>query len=79
MKKFFSAILLMAAMAFSVSTFVSCNDLTQEMEDVKAQATQNAAAIDALETQITALQSALATAQATADAAKKAGEDAAAP
>jgi len=78
MKKFFSAILLMAAMAFSVSTFVSCNDLTQEMEDVKAQATQNAAAIDALETQITALQSALATAQATADAAKKAGEDAAA-
>ncbi len=78
MKKFFSAILLMAAMAFSVSTFVSCNDLTNEMEDVKAQATQNAAAIDALETQITALQSALATAQATADAAKKAGEDAAA-
>ena len=78
MKKFFSAFLLMAAMAFSVSTFVSCNDLTQEMEDVKAQATQNAAAIDALETQITALQSALATAQATADAAKKAGEDAAA-
>ena len=68
----------MAAMAFSVSTFVSCNDLTNEMEDVKAQATQNAAAIDALETQITALQSALATAQATADAAKKAGEDAAA-
>ena len=78
MKKFFSAILLMAAMAFSVSTFVSCNDLTQEMEDVKAQATQNAASISALQGQIDALKTALATAQATADAAKKAGDDAAA-
>lgn len=78
MKKFFSAILLMAAMAFSVSTFVSCNDLTNEMEDVKAQATQNAASISALQGQIDALKTALATAQATADAAKKAGDDAAA-
>ena len=78
MKKFFSAILLMTAMVLSVGTFVACNDLTEEMEDVKAQATQNAAAIDALETQISALQTALATAQSTADAAKKAGDAAAA-
>ena len=72
MKKFFSAFLLMAAMAFSVSTFVSCNDLTQEMEDVKAQATQNAATISALQGQIDALETALATAQATANEAKTA-------
>ena len=52
MKKFFSAILLMTAMVLSVGTFVACNDLTEEMEAVQTQATQNSAAIKALETQI---------------------------
>ena len=48
MKKFFSAFMLMAAMAFSVSTFVACNDVVGEIEDVKAQTTENAAAIQAI-------------------------------
>ena len=69
MKKFFSAFLLMTAMVLSVGTFVSCNDLVDEMEDVKAQATQNAADIAAIKTQITALEQGIAEAkQAAADA-----------
>lgn len=56
MKKFFSAFLLMAVMVLSVGTFVACNDLTDEMTDVKTQTTQNAATIDALSAKITALE-----------------------
>ncbi len=80
MKKFFSAILLIAAMAFSVSTFVSCNDLTAEIEAVTEQAGLNEDAIKKINDEIATLKTALATAQATADAAKadaKAAADAA--
>ena len=76
MKKFFSAFLLMAAMAFSVGTLVSCNDVMDEIEDVKAQTTQNTAAIDALNAEIAALKNELADAQAAADEAKEAAEEA---
>ena len=55
MKKFFSAFLLMAAVAFSVSTFVACNDVVGEIEDVKAQTTANAAAIESLKAEIAKL------------------------
>ena len=72
MKKFFSAFLLMTAMVLSVGTFVACNDLTDEMTDVKTQTTQNAATIDALSAKITALETALASAQSAADEAKTA-------
>ena len=76
MKKFFSAILLMTMMVFSVGTFVSCNDLVNEIEDVKGQTTEQAAAIKALENEIAALETALATAQKAADDAKAAANDA---
>ena len=76
MKKFFSAILLMTMMVFSVGTFVSCNDLVNEIEDVKTQTTEQAAAIQALENEIAALETALATAQKAADDAKAAANDA---
>ncbi len=75
MKKFFSAILLIAAMAFSVSTFVSCNDLVEEVEDVTAQAGANAEAIKALQAQ---LESGLASANAAIKAAETAAEKVAA-
>ena len=69
MKKFFSAFLLMTAMVLSVSTFVACNDLVDEVEDVKAQTTQNAADIAAINAQLTVLQQGIAEAkQAAADA-----------
>ena len=76
MKKFFSAILLMTMMVFSVGTFVSCNDLVNEIEAVKGQTTEQAAAIQALENEIAALETALATAQKAADDAKAAANDA---
>ena len=73
MKKFFSAILLMTMMVFSVGTFVSCNDLVNEIEDVKGQATELEAAVDALEAEIATLETALQNAKAeAADAAAKA-------
>ena len=69
MKKFFSAILLMAAMVFSVSTFVACNDLVDDVEAVKSQTTQNAADIAAIKAQIVVLEKGIADAkQAAADA-----------
>lgn len=67
MKKFFSAFLLMAAMAFSVSTFVACNDVVGEIEDVKAQTTENAAAIESLKAEIAKLDTRLVAAQKAAD------------
>lgn len=76
MKKFFSAILLMAMMVFSVSTVVSCNDLVTEIEDVKGQVEAQAATIKTLNDEIAALETALSNAQSTADAAKKAAADA---
>ena len=72
MKKFFSAILLMTAMVFSVSTFVSCNDLTSELEDVRTQTTEMESTIKTLSDKVTALESALTTAQNAADEAKAA-------
>lgn len=73
MKKFFSAILLMTMMVFSVGTFVSCNDLVNEIEGVKGQATELEAAVDALEAEIATLETALQNAKAeAADAAAKA-------
>ncbi|MBQ6878574.1 MAG: hypothetical protein IJN52_00025 [Bacteroidales bacterium] len=78
MKKFFSAILLMTMMVFSVGTFVSCNDLVDEMQGIQGQVDGQQAAIKALNDEIAVLESALATAQSTADAAKKAADDAAA-
>ncbi len=77
MKKFFSAILLMAAMAFSVSTFVSCNDLIEDVEKVTDQAGTNAEAIKTLQGQVATLESGLASANAAIDAAKKAADAAA--
>lgn len=87
MKKFFSAILLMTMMVFSVGTFVSCNDLVNEIEGVKGQATELEAAVDALEAEIATLETALqnakaeaadaaAKAKAAADEAKKTGDEA---
>ena len=80
MKKFFSAFLLMAAMAFSVSTFLACNDVVGEIEDVKAQTTQNAANIEQLQADLKAAKDEAAAAAAAAlQAAKdaqKAGDDA---
>ncbi len=76
MKKFFSAILLMTMMVFSVGTFVSCNDLVDEMQGIQGQVDGQQAAIKALNDEIAVLESALATAQSTADAAKKAAADA---
>ena len=73
MKKFFSAIL-MAAMAFSGSVFVACNDLVDEVESVQSQATQNTAAIDAINSKIADLESRLAAAQNTATAAEAAAK-----
>ena len=67
MKKFFSAFLLMAAVAFSVSTFVACNDVVGEIEDVKAQTTANAAAIESLKAEIAKLDTRLVAAQKAAD------------
>ena len=78
MKKFFSAILLMTMMVFSVGTFVSCNDLVEEVQGIQGQVDGQQAAIKALNDEIAVLESALATAQSTADAAKKAADDAAA-
>lgn len=78
MKKFFSAFLLMTAMVLSVGTFVSCNDFVDEMEDVKAQATQNAADIAAIKTQITALEQGIAEAKQDAADAKTFAEKCAA-
>ncbi len=76
MKKIFSAILLMAAMAFSVSTFVSCNDLAEEMETAQGQIADNAEAIDALEKQVAALETGLQAANAAIAEAKTAAEKA---
>ena len=76
MKKFFSAILLMTMMVFSVGTFVSCNDLVNEIEDVKGQTTELDKAIEALENEVAALETALATAQKAADDAKAAANEA---
>ncbi len=76
MKKFFSAILLMTMMVFSVGTFVSCNDLVDEMQGIQGQVDGQQAAIKALNDEIAVLESALAAAQSTADAAKKAAADA---
>lgn len=76
MKKFFSAFMLMAAMAFSVSTFVACNDVVGEVEDVKAQTTENAAAIEALNAEIAKLDTRLVAAQKAADDAMAAAEEA---
>lgn len=73
MKKIFSAIL-MAAMAFSGSVFVACNDLVDEVESVQSQATQNTAAIDAINSKIADLESRLAAAQNTATAAEAAAK-----
>jgi len=73
MKKFFSAILLMTMMVFSVGTFVSCNDLVNEIEDVKGQAGELQTAIAELEGEIASLETALQNAKAeAADAAAKA-------
>ncbi len=81
MKKIFSAILLMAAMALSVSTFVSCNDLVDEMESVTATAGENTEAIAKLNKDLSDLQgklanaeTALKAAQAAADAAQAAAD-----
>ena len=74
MKKFFSAFLLMAAMAFSVGTFVACNDLTDEMTDVQTQTTQNKSAIDAINATLADLQTRLAKAESDATAATAAAE-----
>lgn len=74
MKKFFSAFLLMAAMAFSVSTFVACNDVVDDIEDVKAQTTQNAAAIESINAKIAELEADIAAAQKAADDAMAAGQ-----
>ena len=78
-KKFLSAILFGALMVTSTGTFVSCKDYEDDIKDVQEQVDANkaecAAAIKALQDQATALQSALATAQSTADAAKKAAAD----
>ncbi len=69
MKKFFSAFLLMTAMVLSVGTFVACNDLVDDVEDLKSQTTQNAADIAAIKTQIATLEQGIAAAkQAAADA-----------
>ena len=69
MKKFFSAFLLMTAMVLSVGTFVACNDLVDDVEDLKSQTTQNAADIAAIKTQIATLEQGIAEAkQAAADA-----------
>ena len=83
MKKFFSAILLMTMMVFSVGTFVSCNDLVNEIEGVKGQATELEAAVDALEAEIATLETKLQAAQSAADdamaaakAAQKTGDEA---
>lgn len=78
MKKFFSAILLMTMMVFSVGTFVSCNDLVNEIEGVKGQTTELEAAVDALEAEIATLETALQNAKAEAAAAAKTAADAAA-
>lgn len=59
MKKFFSAILLMTMMVFSVGTFVSCNDLVNEIEGVKTQTTELEAAIAELEGDLATLETAL--------------------
>ena len=74
-------------MVFSVGTFVSCNDLVNEIEGVKGQATELEAAVDALEAEIATLETALqnakaeaadaaAKAKAAADEAKKTGDEA---
>ena len=69
MKKFFSSFLLMTAMVLSVGTFVACNDLVDDVEDLKSQTTQNAADIAAINTQIATLEQGIAEAkQAAADA-----------
>ena len=78
MKKFFSAILLMTMMVFSVGTFVSCNDLVNEIEDVKGQAGELQTAIAELEGEIASLETALQNAKAEAAAAAKTAADAAA-
>ena len=77
MKKFFSAILLMTMMVFSVGTFVSCNDLVNEIEDVKGQTTELEAAIAELEGDLATLETALQNAKKeAADAAAAAAADA---
>lgn len=68
----------MTMMVFSVGTFVSCNDLVEEVQGIQGQVDGQQAAIKALNDEIAVLESALATAQSTADAAKKAADDAAA-
>lgn len=78
MKKFFSAFLLMAAMVFSVSTFVACNDLVDDVEAVKSQTTQNAADIAAIKTQIAELEKGIAAAENAAKEAKTFAEQCAA-
>lgn len=74
MKKFFSAILLMTAMVFSAGMFVACNDLVSEVDQVKLQASQNTAAIEAIDSKIADLESRIAAAQSTATAAEAAAK-----
>ena len=80
-KKFLSAILFGALMVTSTGTFVSCKDYDDDIDGLQTQVDANksdcAAGIQAINSQISALQSALTTAQSTADAAKKAAADAA--
>ncbi len=69
MKKFISAILLMAAMVLSVSTFVSCNDLKEDIEKVTTDTTK-------LQQEVTALDAALNTANENVAKAQKAADEA---
>ncbi len=69
MKKFISAILLMAAMVLSVSTFVSCNDLKEDIEKVTTDTT-------ALQQEVAGLKTALGTANDNVAKAQDAADDA---
>ncbi len=72
--------MLIAVMAFSLSTFVSCNDLKDDMETVAKETEANKIAIEdlqkALEDEISALESELAKANEAIKAAQKAADDA---
>ncbi len=71
MKKFFNAMLLMAALAFSVNVFVSCNDeLETNVQTVTDKATTNADAITKLDQELTTLDEALKAAKAELTAAQ---------
>ena len=68
-KKFLSAILFGALMVTSTSTFVSCKDYDDDIDNLQTQVDSNKTA---LEGQITSLQTALTAAQSSADAANAA-------